>query len=293
MQKPSRPAPRAVRREAPRDAARRRRTLVIWLLPAFFVVLAAVITFAVVHHQQRSTGQQGTSERPPLPEDAARDLTQIPEAVWDAAPPRGVTPLQGIQGARPAQTPPLVLYIGSEYCPYCAALRWSLVAALARFGTFSGLAFSASSATDVFPDTPTLTMLNAHYQSPYLTLQTVELQGNVADASGQYPPLQKPTPEQAALLRRYDPSGSVPFLLIGGRYLLTESPFSPGLLAGMDARGVAASLQLGVTPAAQAILGEANEIAAAVCAVDGGAPASVCGSKGVRGGAQVLPQTGP
>ncbi|EQD78092.1 protein containing DUF929, partial [mine drainage metagenome] len=37
---------------------------------------------------------------------------------------------------------PEVLYIGAEYCPYCALLRWSLVGALSRFGKFSNLQIS-------------------------------------------------------------------------------------------------------------------------------------------------------
>jgi len=291
MPKPS-PSPRNVRRESARQTVPRRRNPVIWLPPAFAVVLAAVITAAVVHQQH--TGAGGALQNGgPLPADMERNLTQIPETVWDGAPVDGGARLQLAKGAPPAQKPPVVLYIGSEYCPYCAVLRWPLVAALARFGTFSGLALSASSATDAFPNTPTLTMVHARYQSPYLTLQTVELQGNVADASGQYPPLQRLTAGQDALFGRYDAPRSIPFLIIGGRYIQTESPFSPGLLAGMDWRAVAASLQLGTTPAAQAILDTGNELTAAICAVDGGLPAPVCGSAGVRTAAQALPKPAP
>ena len=38
---------------------------------------------------------------------------------------------------------PLVLYVGAEYCPYCAAERCAMVQALSRFGTFSNLTFVA------------------------------------------------------------------------------------------------------------------------------------------------------
>ena len=34
---------------------------------------------------------------------------------------------------------PEVLYVGTEFCPYCAAESWSLIVALSRFGQFSGL----------------------------------------------------------------------------------------------------------------------------------------------------------
>ena len=60
----------------------------------------------------------------------------------------------------------------------------------------------------------------------------------------------------------------------------------------MDWHTIAAGLPLGTAPAARAILGAANEISAALCAVDGGRPASVCQTAGVRNAARMLPQPG-
>ena len=68
----------------------------------------------------------------------------------------------------------MVTYIGAEYCPFCAAERWALTVALSRFGTFSGLAGTHSSSTDVYPDTQTLSFYGSHYTSPYLDFQPVE-----------------------------------------------------------------------------------------------------------------------
>ena len=51
---------------------------------------------------------------------------------------------------------PELLYMGGEYCPFCAAERWAIAAAVSRFGTLSGLHFIHSSPTDVYPSTPTL-----------------------------------------------------------------------------------------------------------------------------------------
>jgi Domain of unknown function (DUF929) len=42
-----------------------------------------------------------------------------------------------------------LLYMGGEYCPFCGAERWAIVAALSGFGTLSGLHFIHSSPTDV------------------------------------------------------------------------------------------------------------------------------------------------
>ncbi|MGH3290263.1 MAG: DUF929 family protein, partial [Trebonia sp.] len=39
---------------------------------------------------------------------------------------------------------PEVLYVGAEYCPYCAMENWPLIVALSRFGQFTGLTTSRS-----------------------------------------------------------------------------------------------------------------------------------------------------
>lgn len=280
--------------EAGRPRTRPRGTGVVWLLPALGVALALVIVWAVVHQRQTqsATGAAPAAQRAPVPSDIAHNLASIPRDAFDRV---GVddAPQPLLVGAPPSEKrTPVVLYIGAEYCPYCAVMRWPLVVALDRFGTFSGLELSTSSATDVFPSTPTFTMVHAKYQSPYVALQTVELQTNVQNASGQYPPLQQPTPSQEALFRHYDPRGNIPFLLIDGQYLLAGSPFSPDVLKGMDWHAIAASLPLGNTSAARAILGTANQITAAICAVDGQTPAAVCQSTGVRDAAQALPRAG-
>ena len=48
---------------------------------------------------------------------------------------------------------PEMLYIGAEYCPYCAAMRWSMAVALSRFGTLStplhGIHFAQSDLSGV------------------------------------------------------------------------------------------------------------------------------------------------
>ena len=49
------------------------------------------------------------------------------------------TPKQPPLTARTGKKKPELLYIGAEYCPYCAASRWPLIIALSRFGTFKGL----------------------------------------------------------------------------------------------------------------------------------------------------------
>jgi len=283
------------RRARTAPTKRRPRSGALWLLPALGLALALLIAWAAVHPRQTAGPAGGAAARTqhaPVLSDIVNDLASIPRATFDRVGADD-TPSPMLVGGSPSdKTTPVVLYIGAEYCPYCAVLRWPLVVALDRFGTFSGLELSTSSATDVYPNTPTFTMVHAAYRSPYVVLQTVELQTNIRDASGRYPPLQQPTPRETALFARYDPPGNIPFLLIGRQYLLAGSPFSPDVLKGQDWRGIAASLSLGTTPAAQAILGTANQITAAICAVNRQHPAAVCASAGVRDAGQRLPRAG-
>ena len=43
---------------------------------------------------------------------------------------------------------PEILYIGAEFCPLCAANRWSMVVALSKFGNFSNVEYMISAVGD-------------------------------------------------------------------------------------------------------------------------------------------------
>src|SRR5690242_20422540 len=136
-------------------------------------------------------------------------------------------PLKATSGSPPALTGPTgkpeFLYIGAEWCPYCAAQRWAVVVALSRFGTFNQLSQITSSSDDVYPDTPTFTFYpgaykGSFYTSQYIDFVPVEKQSNVRDSSGTYPTLQALTDAQQKLLATYDvppyvnTPGSIPFI---------------------------------------------------------------------------------
>src|ERR1700721_1365736 len=46
---------------------------------------------------------------------------------------------------------PEVLYVGTEFCPYCMAESWPLIVALSRFGQFTGLRTSRSPSFENVP----------------------------------------------------------------------------------------------------------------------------------------------
>jgi Domain of unknown function (DUF929) len=191
-----------------------------------------------------------------------------------------------------------VVYLGAEYCPYCAILRWSLVSALSRFGTFQNLRDTYSAADD--GDIPTFSFYESHFSSTYLDFTPYETMDRNED------PLQSTPADVSALYSTYDgnsttgvatapfnPGGvGIPFLDIGNGYLSAGIPnfFDPAFTAlsgdkyGM--RDIARALNDPTTPAATTIganllLAEANYITAAICASDGHLPADVCSSSGV------------
>ena len=182
---------------------------------------------------------------------------------------------------------PLITYIGAEYCPFCAAERWSLAVALSRFGTFTNLSGTHSSATDVYPNTQTLSFYGSSYTSPYVDFQSVEEATN-QPVGGSYATLQTPTAAQSALLAKYNAQGTIPFLDIANRYIISNASYSPQVLQGLSRSQIAAQLKDPSSPVAQAIDGTANDITAAIVAVTGNQPTSVSSSATIAAIAQKL-----
>jgi hypothetical protein len=216
-----------------------------------------------------------------LPQSVTAALSVSPATLDVVGAPASVASPSKVGGngavLRGANGEPLVTYVGAEYCPYCAAERWALAVALSRFGTFSNLSGTRSSSTDVYPNTQTLSFYGSRYSSPYVDFQAVEETTNQR-AGSSYQTLQAPTAAQSALLATYDAQGSIPFIDIGNKYVITGASYSPQLLQGLSRAEIAAQLNDASSPVAQAIDGTANDITAAIVNVTGAQPASVAGS---------------
>lgn len=260
---------------------------------AFAAVVAAILILVVVRVAGPKPGGASPLVDKPVAASLLREVTTTPTSVLDAVGTGGINLPSGgtTQVWKDSAGKPVVFYLGAEYCPFCAASRWVLVAGLGRFGTWRGLRYWSSSSTDVYPSTPTFTFLHASFSSPYVDFQGVEQENQT------FKPLQTPTATQQAMLHKYGntpylPSNQVnsyPFIDVGNRFLWGEAVYSPGALTGQLWPAIAASVHSGQGPAGQAILAGANVLAAAVCAVDGGKPASVCTTAGVRAAAAKLP----
>lgn len=169
---------------------------------------------------------------------------------------------------------PYFLYIGAQFCPFCAAERWSLVKALQNFGTWSGLGPDTSADEEAgFSKIPTYSFVNTTYESQYISFGHKE----TADRNGNPIPGQELTDFEKKWFNQYDPRGGVPFLFLNGQYVQLSSGFSPGLLSGKTYDQVKADVDGNAnTPYVAAINKEADIITAYLCKATGNRPSEVC-----------------
>jgi hypothetical protein len=271
-----RDAHRLARREAVllRQNRQRRRRLA-FAATAVGSVLLVVIVLVIV--KVSGVAESGSRPTTGMPVPAA--VTAVPPAVLDAVGLGKVGSLPRPTSGQQTLTSngkPLVVYIGAEYCPYCAAQRWALVVALSRFGVFTGLTVTHSATDDIYPDTITMSFHGAVYASQYLEFQGVETHTNIRSGNG-YTTLDKLTDQQDQVMRIHNASGSIPFLDFGNRYVLSGASFSPQLLAGKSVDEISAALSDPHSEIAQAVNGAANAFTAAICQLTGGQPRQVCG----------------
>ena len=282
----------AARRAADRRAEVRRRLLLAG--GSVGVVLALVATLIAV----KLTQPPARSAPPAGPHTTAqvqRLVTSVPGAAFKAVGAGTATGLDTVSGQPALSTDgkPEVLYLGGEYCPFCAAERWALAAAVSRFGTLSGLSLIHSSPADVDASTPTLSFAKVSYTSKYLAFVPVEWFGEAADPSTPFGHvyLRQPTAQQQALFARYG-GGSIPFVDIGNRYFLPQVQYAPSALAGLSWTQVAAAMRDPSSAVAKDIDGAANVITAAICSLTHGQPAGVCRSAGVAAAAGSIQASG-
>lgn len=278
----------AAQRAAAQRAQRRNRLLIAG--GAIVAVVAVVLAFVLTSGNSTGSGGGGGAGTPPTGSALAQVVTTattVPAATLDTvgagqatAHPTSITGPALTSGGKPE-----MLYMGAEYCPYCAAERWAMVVALSRFGTFSGLGATHSAAkngagtAEPYPDTATLTFYGSAYTSRYVTFTAVEMYTNVPDpGNGFYTTLQTPTAAQRALLTKYDAANNeaIPFIDYGNRYMSAGASYDPGALKGLSWSQIAGDLHNPDSPVAKGVLGAANYMTAALCSLTGGQPASAC-----------------
>jgi hypothetical protein len=283
----------AAQQAAARRAETRRRALLAG--GAIVIVIAVVVAFIVIKANQSPSSSSGSTAEPVtgtvLPSTVAKNITAVPGSALDAVGTGSVLsynpkPVSAITGnALTSAGKPEMLYIGAEFCPYCAAMRWSMAVALSRFGTlqtpFHGI---HSSSSDTLANTPTLTFYKSSgYSSRYLTFSSVE------NETRTHALLQKPTAAQQQIWQHYSPSGlGYPFIDFGNKFLINQPIYDGAVLKDLTWQQVSVQLRNPSSPVAQGILGAANFVTAAICKTTNGQPGNVCTAKGVTAAASHL-----
>jgi hypothetical protein len=282
------------RRQAEWQARRRRNIIlsavavaVVVIVVAVFVVIKATDNSSTTASSKGVTGtgpsanltlaQAGVSE---LPASASKVLT-VPIAALAAAS-KGVT-IPGLSGGSTiSKQPPLtangkpeVLYIGAGFCPYCAAERWAIVAALAKFGTFTNLGSAASSGTDTNAYTPTFSFYRSTYTSPYITFTGVETTTQV-----QTQRLESPTAAQDKLWKALDSGQTIPFIDFGNKYRISGATYDSSSMSNTSFASVAAQVGNNTTTVGKGIDQAAGAMVKGICQMTGNQPGSVCSAIG-------------
>jgi hypothetical protein len=254
--------------EAQRAAQRHRAQLILTSVVVMAVVIAGIAVIAL--HKPAKSNPAG--DRVTASSTVVTDVTTVSDATLAKV---GVGKILTVPTPVTGEPPlvsngkPELLYIGAEFCPYCAVLRWSLAIALSKFGTLSNLG-EVRSATDD-GNFASLDFHGSGYTSKYLTFTPVE------NEDRNHRPLQSVTAAQKALWTTLDKGAlGYPFVSFGNKLAFTSAPLDPTVLGGLSQRQIAAQLNDPTSKLAQTVDGGANVVIAAICEMTGNQPNSVC-----------------
>ncbi len=244
------------------------------------------VTFIVIYliYSQSAIGPGGTSALVGQPVSSG-DMNAITGVSANTLSAVGQGP-SGLVSPRPItggsnltlNGKPEVLYIGGDYCPYCAAERWAILVALTKFGNFTGIEYMQSSATDVYSSTSTFTFAHANYTSNYISFVAVEYWDRSDNIRTSL------TSTEQSLFSQYSPNQNIPFVDLANVYLLGGSQYPPSVLrvgnnvngAPYDWTQIGSQLNNSSSIFAQNVDGAANHLISAICKIDGSKPANVC-----------------
>jgi hypothetical protein len=256
---------------------RNRRIVTISIVVAIIAVVAVLVLVVEASNQDPLASYIGQ----PVSSSIMQQLTGVSDSTLSTVglPSSVNPPLAPTTPGTPLTSggKPVVLYVGGEFCPYCAVERWSIIIALSHFGNFSGLEYMQSSSYDVNANTPTFTFVDASYTSSYINFTArEELDRNTAT-------LQTLNSVQSSIYSQYGTcastggAGGIPFVDIANAYVVNcGAQFNLPQIAGDNWTQVASQLNSPGTTVAQDMDGAANTLITAICKVDGEQPASVC-----------------
>ncbi len=269
--------------KAQQAASERKRRL--WIAAsASAVVLLIVIAVVVVSLNAPKGAVTSAKLSGTISDTLAKSLSTVPAATYSAVGlgSASATPIKSMTGAVTTKDgKPRMIYVGAEYCPFCAGERWALVTALSRFGTFTGIEYAVSSASDTPASIPTLSLKDAKFTSQYLSFESYEVQDRDGKA------LQK-EPDDVTALQSANGGTAIPWIYYAGKAYQSGSTVD-GTVFGTQAQDpIGAALTDPSSALSKAVIGGANLTTARICQTTGNKPADVCTSAGVTAAAAAM-----
>lgn len=273
-------------------AERRSKLMIAGATVAVVAIVVVALVIAALQGGKDITGQSATA----LDQATFAKLTSVPATALDTV---GVGTSDNAPTTidAPALTKdgkPRVLYVGAEYCPYCATERWPVVVALSRFGTWNNLSASFSApAPEVNPNTATVTFHGATYSSQYVSFTGYETSTN-KQTNGQWGKLDTLEGEDLALFQKYNAppyvqsNGAIPWINLGGTSIQAGASYNSSVLLNKTQAEIAAALSDPTTDIAKGVNGAANVLTAQICKSTNQQPTAVCTSPGVVAAAATL-----
>ena len=273
-------------------AERRSKLMIAGATVGVVAVVVIALVIAALQGGTDVTGQSSTA----LDQATVAKVTSVPAASLDTVgagasdnPPKTID--------APALTKdgkPRVLYVGAEYCPYCATERWPLVVALSRFGTWNNLSASFSApAPEVNPNTATVSFHGATYSSQYVSFTGYETSTNKM-TNGQWGKLDTLEGEDLALFQKYNAppyvqsSGAIPWINFGGTSIQAGASYNSAVILNKTQAEIATALADPTTDIAKGVNGAANVLTAQICKSTNQQPTAVCTAPGVVAAAAKL-----
>ena len=273
-------------------AERRSKLMIAGATVGVVAIVVIALVIAALQGGTDVTGQSSTA----LDQATFAKVTSVPAASLDTVgagasdnPPKTID--------APALTKdgkPRVLYVGAEYCPYCATERWPLVVALSRFGTWNNLSASFSApAPEVNPNTATVSFHGATYSSQYVSFTGYETSTN-KQTNGQWGKLDTLEGEDLALFQKYNAppyvqsSGAIPWINFGGTSIQAGASYNSAVILNKTQAEIATALADPTTDIAKGVNGAANVLTAQICKSTNQQPTAVCTAPGVVAAAAKL-----
>jgi len=273
-------------------AERRSKLMIAGATVGVVAIVVIALVIAALQGGTDVTGQSSTA----LDQATFAKVTSVPAAALDTVgagasdnPPKTID--------APALTKdgkPRVLYVGAEYCPYCATERWPLVVALSRFGTWNNLSASFSApAPEVNPNTATVSFHGATYSSQYVSFTGYETSTN-KQTNGQWGKLDTLEGEDLALFQKFNAppyvqsSGAIPWINLGGTSIQAGASYNSAVILNKTQAEIATALADPTTDIAKGVNGAANVLTAQICKSTNQQPTAVCTAPGVVAAAAKL-----